>query len=71
MSDDKTDRKFQLIKFGTRDWIYAGVLIVGFALIISGVNGLLGWGLSDTITGGIGGVIGMAAAYGIAWLKRR
>jgi hypothetical protein len=71
MSDDGTGKKWQLIKFGTRDWIYAGVLIIGFALIASGLNGVFSWGLTDTVTGGIGGILGFAAAYWIAWLKRR
>jgi hypothetical protein len=55
----------------TREMIYGVVLVVGFVSIVSGVNGMFAWGLSETVSSAIGVALGVAAAFGLSWLRKR
>ncbi len=54
-----------------RDVIYGVVTVLGFYYIVSGLNGSLAWGLSDTVVTALGGIIGLAAAFALSWLRKR
>ena len=72
MSDEKpASPPKTLFGFDFRDLIYGFVLAVGFAMIMSGLNGSLGWGMSDTVSYAIGAVIGVVAAVALSWLRKR
>ncbi len=75
MSDEKPTEKpateSKAVKFETRDWIYGGVMVVGFVLIVDGFNGVLDLGLPENAATVIGAVIGAAAAYGLAWARKK
>lgn len=54
-----------------RELIYAAILVLGFALIMSGLNGALEWGLPELATNVLGGLLGIAAAFVLSWLRNR
>lgn len=75
MSDDNNDKKDGVtvggMRFSVKEIIYGVILVVGFTLILSGLNGAMNWGMPDALTTAIGATLGVAAAFGLAWLRSR
>ncbi|MBU1175419.1 MAG: hypothetical protein KKH72_08440 [Alphaproteobacteria bacterium] len=71
MSDDKSENRPAMPKLTTRDYIYGVVLVVGFVLIASGLNGAMGWNLADWLITALGATAGVATAFALSWLRRK
>lgn len=75
MSDDNNDKKDGMtvggMHFSVKEIIYGVILVIGFSLIVSGLNGAMGWDMPDALTTAIGATLGVAAAFGLAWLRNR
>ena len=71
MTDTKPDDKAKGAAFSTRDMIYGAIVVVGFVLIVTGVNGAMNLGLSETMANTVGAIVGVVAAFVLTWLRKR
>ena len=75
MTDDSNEKKDGMtlggVHFSVKEIIYGVILVIGFSLIVSGLNGAMELGLPDALTTAIGATLGVAAAFGLAWLRNR
>ncbi len=71
MSNDHTDHRPKVMKLTSRQMIYGAILVLGFILITSGLNGTMEWGMPDMLVWAIGAAVGVAATFALAWLRNR
>ena len=65
------DGKRKAMHLSVRELTYAGVLVVGFTFVLSGLNGAMNLGLADWLVTAIGATAGVAVTFALSWLRKR